>query len=112
MKLHRAYPDAQWAIPNEEIAQLELALKHVEPDDIVARNAWLFATRTELPEPGGANCSWEDTQEAISRLRREVIADIFAKGGMSEVLRLVNAVQNQLSVGFELARDCARSQLH
>jgi hypothetical protein len=98
---HRAYSEASWSLPNEDVVALEDALDRIEPDDLVARSTWLFAEYVELPEPHGQNWSWDDEQTRVSSMRQQAIAAIFAKEGIGGMLRLSAAVKAPWLVGTE-----------
>lgn len=100
---HRAFPDARWVLPNEDILALETALKYVEPNDPIVRDAWLFADHVELPEPHGPNWSWQDEAKKVSSMRQEVIATIFTQNGIAGLMKLAATVKAPWLVGVELA---------
>ena len=49
---HRTYSDAQWALPEVEIAELDAITQRLRPTDSVDSESWLFEDHTpDLPEP-------------------------------------------------------------
>ena len=48
IRKNRDHRDAKWALSNEVVEQFEQALLHIEPDDIVQKQLWLFAEWVEL----------------------------------------------------------------
>ncbi len=48
---HRSFPDAEWAMPEPELVELEKLYNKLEPDDIIKCSLWLFDDYwPELPE--------------------------------------------------------------
>jgi transcriptional regulator with XRE-family HTH domain len=100
---HKAFPDAFWSMPDQDVNELEAALARVEPDDPVVRSVWLFADHVELPDPRGADWSWDENEKKASALRQGVVRSLFAQDGMDGLLRLATAVKAPWLVGVELA---------
>ena len=96
---HQAFPEAWWALPKDDVLMLDAALKRIEPDDPVVRNAWLFAEHVELPEPRSPNWSWGRNEAKVSHLRQEAIRMIFGKDGIDGLLKLADAVKAPSTVG-------------
>ncbi len=99
---HRAFPDANWALPGDDVTAMERALQRLEPDDPVVRNIWIFSEHVELPEPRSPNWSWEQNEAKVSRLRQEAIGIIFGNDGIDGLLRLAKTVKAPSKVGIEL----------
>jgi transcriptional regulator with XRE-family HTH domain len=103
VRRNRAHPDAHWAIASEEALELERAIAHVEPDDQVTRNAWLFARWPELLNPYGDDWSLEEAERELAGRRRQALKDVLAVGGIPRILVLAAAAEDAWCVGFELA---------
>jgi hypothetical protein len=78
---HRLSPDAKWAMPEEELAELQAAYDQLEPVSPVERVAWLFAEHPALPrpsdDPSQALLSLEESQaQAVDFLLEEGGADL------------------------------------
>lgn len=100
---HRAFQDAPWALPPEDVAAMDAAMQHVEPNDPIARSAWLFAQHVELPEPHGEGWSRQTEEKKISAMRQEAIAAILAQDGMTGLSNLAAAVKAPWLIGVELS---------
>jgi transcriptional regulator with XRE-family HTH domain len=99
---HKAFPEALWALPGDDVTPLETALKRIEPDDPAVRSAWLFTDHVELPEPHGDNWSWDENEAKVSQLRQQAIRTIFGNDGFDGLLRLATTVKAPSTVGIEL----------
>jgi hypothetical protein len=104
IQTHRAFPDARWVMPEIDILALEKALKHLEPDDPVVRDAWLFADHVQLPERHQPGWSWEQEQLKVSSMRQEVIGELYKNEGLAGLLRLSTQVRASWAVGVEFAK--------
>ena len=66
VRRNRDHPDAAWAMPQDDITRLCEALDHLEPDDSVARNTWLFAKWPEFPGRPITGDALDETRESKS----------------------------------------------
>ena len=102
------YPDAEWALPPEDVMQFEQALLHLEPDDIVAKHTWLFSRWPEFPRTTAVDASAvDDRDKAIAKARLSALTEVFNKHGFEGVLRLIDQVDEDycaLIVGETLAQ--------
>jgi hypothetical protein len=107
---HREFPDAEWAIPEAELAPVEMLYITLQPRGLLKRSAWLFSSHVRLPIPaakmvGGehADRSWElDEREAGDR-RRAAIGEILEACGIDGVRSLTQTVEFPERVGRALA---------
>lgn len=98
---HRAFPDARWVWPIEVIEQLELAANHFEPDDVVARNRWLFVTWPQyVDETNGV----DDREKKVAEARQRALKEVFEEGGLPRIVALAKNSESPFAVGFELAK--------
>ena len=84
--LHRKFSDTDWVLPDEILIQLEQAQRRFEPEDAVARNAWLFDELWSVQERAGGK---EVTE--IDNLRRAAIQQVQDAAGWEGVLALAEA---------------------
>ena len=80
---HREHPDADWAIPQEDVDRLEGVISGLEPESRTLRHAWLFDQ--------GAMFSFRDLprgdrRDALSQAQEEAIREVYADAGLDGVL--------------------------
>ena len=78
---HRYYSDANWALAPETVEELEAIQKRFEPQDSVARYAWLFVAHSRL-FAGSRQDSYQKRDEAVFQLRRKALVEILASEGL------------------------------
>ncbi len=103
---HREFADAQWALPEDALVQLDALVEKLQPKSAFARHEWLF--QDHMPHVG--DVARREDHEAYTALvadrRRTAIRDIEAEGGLEAVRRLVSQVEVRWSVGIALADAC------
>jgi len=98
---HRMAPDAQWALPEEELKPIEKIYAAFEPKDEIMRVAWLFSDEgSSLPNPTGQG--WMADEEAVKHLRHTVVEKILSNGGADAIFALARAVQMPVHIGIAL----------
>lgn len=93
---HREYADAEWALPAEVLAELERVRTRFEPEDAVARNAWLFGPGWKVGD------RLEGREERIAALRSAALQEVLAQAGWEGVLALVREAEAPEAVGVAL----------
>ncbi len=96
IRKNRDHSDAQWALPGGVIEQLEKALTHIEPDDILQKHLWLFA---EWIHKMGV----EEHDAKLDALRTNAIREIEAVDGWEGVLALASNAEGPFQVGRMLS---------
>jgi hypothetical protein len=81
---HRAYPDADWALPQPDLDRLEALIPAFEPDNPTAKYAWLFAEGALYSFLGEDHDSRRD---AWHERQRAAIREIYAEVGLDGLLR-------------------------
>jgi hypothetical protein len=87
---HRQMPDAEWALPNDELDRIEAIYRRFEPLDPLERIAWLFEPAVHLPNP--SKDGWESDQRDIDLARQQAALTIFREQGIDGVLNLARLV--------------------
>jgi transcriptional regulator with XRE-family HTH domain len=107
---HREFPDADWALPEEELVPVEALYRVVQPRDLIKRSTWLFSHSVHLPVPIAkmvegqhVNHSWELDQQETANQRRAVIMEILDARGADGVWALAQSVERPDLVGRALA---------
>jgi transcriptional regulator with XRE-family HTH domain len=80
------------------VEQLDEVVKQLEPEDVIARHAWLFDRWWNVRLPTS-----EQAQREVEQLRRAALEEVRARLDWDGVLRLADAVQAPDEVGAALA---------
>lgn len=94
---HLEYPDAGWALAQDQLDPLMAAYATFEPDDLQGRLAWLFSPNPDLPKltTGG----WRERQVQVENAQREAIQELVGIGGIEEVRRFIPLVDSPWILG-------------
>jgi transcriptional regulator with XRE-family HTH domain len=87
---HREFPDAEWAMPPEDLDRIEQIYDRFAPADPLERVAWLFETSVQLPYPSKEG--WEAEHREIDQARQQAALAVFTEHGVSGVLGLARLV--------------------
>ena len=114
---HREFPDADWALPEEELVPVEMLYRVVQPGDLIKRSAWLFSNSVHLPVPVAkmvdgqhVDHSWELDQQEGANQRRAAIIEILNARGACGVWSLASEVA-PCSQGLKAAYDEANTEM-
>lgn len=106
---HRAFPNADWSLPEEELVPVEMLYRVVQPGDLIKRSAWLFSHSVPLPVPVAkmvddqhVDNSWELDQQEAATQRRAAIIEILDERGAAGVWSLARSVERPDLVGRAL----------
>ena len=97
---HRQFPDAAWALPPNELNEIEAVYRKLEPTDPIQRIAWLFTPRVDLPDPSVDG--WKSNQANIPVARRHAITDLLDQTGVEGLFALARSLQMAGFVGATL----------
>jgi hypothetical protein len=100
---HREYADAEWALPEDALAGLDVLISKLEPSSAYQRHKWLF----EDHMPPLEDLARREDRAAYDRLlaerRRDAISEILAEGGLEAVRQLAATSVVSWCVGIALA---------
>ena len=99
---HRQYANADWALPEEELAGFDAAYRSLEPEDPVRRIAWMFGRGADAPYRVSENTVY--SHDYLDQARAEAVVALFEDEGAGGVLRLVEAAENPAWVGQAVAQ--------
>jgi transcriptional regulator with XRE-family HTH domain len=99
VKLHRRFADTDWALPENVLRDLEAARGRLEPDDVVARNLWLFADFWRVHLEIGAT-----TPEEVVERRAKALAEVRGELGWDGIICLAQQAPSPRDVGFALGQ--------
>lgn len=102
---HRSYPDAQWALPEEQLKRYENIYDKLEPSDPVERVIWMFNDHWPgFPEGlERKELSYQDQEKLILERRVEGLQSIYREFGFKKVKEIVKIVKETWIYGDTLA---------
>ena len=98
---HRHFHQAQWALPETEIAPFDSITSALAPEDLIDRYAWLFQDHypmLALPDP-----NLSATDAALEAERTKAVQEIIADRGVDGIRSLASAVKFPVLVGVSAA---------
>ena len=98
---HRAFADAEWALPTGELEQLASIADRLTPTDPVDAHRWLF--NTHLPEIRTGSGTYEERQAEVDAARIAALAEILDAGGIEAAEGLARSVERPGFVGVAAA---------
>ncbi|MGE3351960.1 MAG: hypothetical protein AB7O84_09485 [Planctomycetota bacterium] len=100
---HRAFPDAAWVMPEDDIAKVEAAAAAVEPSDPALRYRRLFGGVDSI-EVERANLGYQEIERRMIEKRAAALTEILAGGGLDRVLGMIAEVKEPRILGDSLGR--------
>lgn len=106
---HRSHPDANWALPESDLVELEDLYRILQPKDVIRRNLWLFDTfHIDFPEGSKyAPDNWEEEfkkrREREGKERKAALGEIIREKGIGEALEMRELVKMPRLLGSTLA---------
>ena len=97
---HRQVPDADWAMPSEQLQRIERVYDRFAPADPLEREAWLFDPPIQLPQPSREG--WEAEARDVEDAQRRAALAIFSSYDVSGILGLARLVSAAESIGKAL----------
>ena len=96
---HRSFPEAQWALPADELDKVEEVYRQFEPRDPVNQRSWLFSDRAQLLS-GRRVENWQARDAELLAMRRVAIDELLSVQDFEAILRLAAEAENPRWVGF------------
>lgn len=98
---HRRHADARWALPDELITSIEVAMKGLAPTDPFLFYAELFSGRDfDLYEESG---NWKEQRIKLEERRTSAVKKIVEQHGIDGAIRFAESVTASRDVGTALA---------
>jgi len=95
---HRAYADAEWALPSAEVDKISAVADALAPTQPSYRYQRLFTERAiDLYEERG---NWEEQQKLLEAHRQSAVKEIEATGGAEAVVSFASAVESPWRAGW------------
>jgi len=95
---HRTYADTDWALPDEDLSQLDLLVQNFAPADAIARSTWLFDDW--LPDMPGKAQEDGDPEEVINTARLNAIREVVQESGTQGLIELARKVKLPQHVAY------------
>jgi len=100
---HPSFPDAEWALSERELGEIEKLYNKLEPEDTIMRFQWFFDDWwPKLPE-GIAERDYEKLEEIIKQKRKDAIQSIKNDLGINGLIKLAIRTKNPQFIGTALA---------
>ena len=99
---NRTHDDANWALKQNIVDELEGAYERFVPHDIVLSTAWLFSECPSLLMSYGDD--WNAEQQALLAERNIAIESVFASQGLAGLLSLAMQSENAATVGHTVGK--------
>lgn len=93
---HRSFPTAPWSLKGAELDQMESLVHKLEPNDAMARAAWLFNDHHPTVVSEDANAY----PDVLNRTREEAVKSLLDGQGMDAVIKLAELVKLPRFVAF------------
>jgi hypothetical protein len=101
-KQHRAHPNAAWALPEGDIAELEGLAARFQPADLLTRHEFLF--NSQIPDLGIPRTQdFEGYEALVAETRIAAVHEIAHASGIDGLRRLRDAVKEPYSLGWSIA---------
>jgi hypothetical protein len=106
---HRTFKDAEWALPEAEVAPFGEVLNLLKPNDLGEGKLWLFDEHLPfLPDsPGG---SVEERKKQVAEARRNAVTELMKAGGLDAILAAGRRVKLPWQIGISLAEIVTNTQ--
>jgi transcriptional regulator with XRE-family HTH domain len=96
----RKFKDADWGLPDEDIAELQAIYDALAPLDPIESIAWLFETSVSLPNPIG---DWQEDRQLLQSERAAAAEKFLQDNGTARLFDLVEVVREAGFLGQAIA---------
>lgn len=101
---HRAFADADWSLPKEEVDRIELIYDRLLPADLIEQNKHLFDDHLpDIINPADIR-NYEAQRALAASMRNAAVEKIVSARGVLELKRLAELAEAPGTVGEALAR--------
>ena len=97
--IHRAYADAEWAMPTVHLDRLEAILVNLAPTDPIKQHQWLFRHHPQLSTKFE---SYQIRRQELEQRRVDAIQEILVTGGINMLFDFAESVETPSDVGRAL----------
>lgn len=97
----RRFKDADWGLPEEDVAELQVIYDLIAPLDPVESIAWLFETSVSLPDPSG---DWQKDGQLLQSRRAAAAETFLRENGTESLFHLIDVVREPGYLGQSIAK--------
>ncbi|HTJ48896.1 MAG TPA: hypothetical protein VL443_05515 [Cyclobacteriaceae bacterium] len=100
------FPDAGWALSTVELDKYRDVLERFEPHDQTSKLVWLYTEHWPVPLTGVQDfwkLHYTKQQEIIDENRLTVLAEVYKKSGLENILSLIPQLKEFWDFGYALA---------
>lgn len=105
---HRSFPDADWSLPETELAGMEDVYERFRPVDTINQRIWLFSDSVQFVT-GKSVTDWEAREIEVRAMRRVAMAEILGACGPQSIRRLAREAARPHLVGIAYADQIVES---
>lgn len=98
---HRSFPDAEWVMPREKVDAIAEVFARFEPDDVLARDGYLFSHHPVLPE--GKEQDFHEHRRIVAARQVEAARTWYAALGTERFLAATAKLDRPDALGQALA---------
>jgi len=106
---HRSHPNADWALPNQELLRFEELYNRLTPNDLIQQSLWLFDSHWpefpggNLDKKGQYKFDHQQLQQKYVKARVKVLKRLIIKIALPEIIALRKLVKEPATLGSALA---------
>ena len=97
VRKHRAFPDANWTLPESEVRRIEEVASQIEIHDPVIEHLWLF--EEDYPRILGIESVTSEHRKRLAEMRKAAVLAVHQKTGLDNVTRLITESSHLAAVG-------------
>lgn len=99
---HNSHPNANWALPQEDLDRFWRLYYLFEPEDLVEKNLWMFNDQWTDEFPEGINTEemgFEEVDKYIKEKREQALNEIYEEKGLATLLELPQKLEWSIALG-------------
>ncbi|TDR72050.1 helix-turn-helix domain-containing protein [Paludibacterium purpuratum] len=97
---HRDYQDTEWALPEEDLKQLDEVMELLPPENVEEQVRWLFSNSVNKLRP---NIDWEAQQSELAEQRRQAIETLLADYSSDQLFSFATTIAAPRALGIAIA---------
>lgn len=97
----RSFKDADWGLPEEDVAELQVIYDALAPLDPIESVAWLFETSVSLPNPTG---DWQKDGQLLQSDRAAAAEKFLRDNGTERLFDLIDVVREPGYLGQSIVQ--------
>jgi len=99
---HRSFPNADWAMPESVLEEIEQIYNQFQPHDTTNQRVWLFSDSVQLVT-GQTGEDWNAHTDELFAKRRAALREVLSEGGFEAMKHLAREAEKPHLVGFAYA---------